>query len=131
MQTRRDDRSLGELFGDLVRDMGILVRQEVHLATTELTFKATRVGRELALLAIGGLVAYAGLLALVATVILALAAAGLAWWLASLIVGVIVAAVGALLVQRGVAALKRVDLAPSQTMQTLKEDTQWAKEQMT
>lgn len=131
MQTRRDDRSLGELFGDLVQDMGILVRQEVNLATTELTFKATRVGRELAMLAVGGLVAYAGLLALVATVIIALATAGLAWWLASLIVGLIVAAVGALLVQRGVAALKRVDLAPSQTMQTLKEDTQWAKEQMT
>lgn len=131
MQTRSDDRSLGELFGDLVRDMGILVRQEVNLATTELTFKATRVGRELAMLAVGGLVAYAGLLALVATVIIALATAGLAWWLASLIVGLIVAAVGALLVQRGVAALKRVDLAPSQTMQTLKEDTQWAKEQMT
>jgi len=131
MQTRRDDRSRGELFGDLVRDMGILVRQEVNLATTELTFKATRVGRELALLAVGGLVTYAGLLALVATAIIALAAAGLPWWLASLIVGVIVAAVGALLVQRGVAALKRVDLAPRQTMQTLQEDTQWAKEQMT
>ena len=35
--------------------MGILVRQEVSLATTELTYKATRVGRELALLAVGGL----------------------------------------------------------------------------
>jgi hypothetical protein len=131
MQTRRDDRSLGELFGDLARDMGILVRQEVNLATTELTFKATRVGRELAVLAVGGLVAYAGLLALVATAVIALAAAGLPWWLAALIVGVIVAAVGALLVQRGVAALKRVDLAPRQTIQTLQEDTQWAKDQMT
>jgi hypothetical protein len=130
MQTRRDDRSLGELFGDLVRDMGILVRQEVNLATTELTYKASRVGRELALLAIGGLVAYAGLLAIVAAVIIVLAAAGLPWWLAALIVGVIVAALGAVLVQRGLAALKRVDLAPRQTMQTLKEDTQWAKEQM-
>jgi len=130
MQTRRDDRSLGELFGDLVRDMGILVRQEVNLATTELTYKASRVGRELALLAVGGLVAYAGLLAIVAAIIIVLAAAGLPWWLAALIVGVIVAALGAVLVQRGLAALKRVDLAPRQTMQTLKEDTQWAKEQM-
>src|SRR5690348_8062402 len=131
MQTRSDDRSLGELFRDLVQDMGILVRQEVNLATTELTFKASRVGRELALLAIGGLVAYAGLLAVVAAVIIGLATAGLAWWLAALIVGVIVAAVGALLVQRGLGGLKRVDLAPRQTMQTLKEDTQWAKEQIT
>jgi len=131
MHTRADDRSLGELFGDLVRDMGILVRQEVNLASTELTYKASRVGRELALLAVGGLVAYAGLLAIVAAVIIVLAAAGLPWWLAALIVGVIVAAVGAVLVQRGLAALKRVDLAPRQTIQTVIEDTQWAKEQMT
>jgi hypothetical protein len=131
MQTRRDDRSLGELFGDLVRELGILVRQEVGLASTELTYKASSVGRELRLLAVGGLVAYAGFLAIVAGVIIVLAAAGLPWWLAALIVGVIVAAVGAILVQRGLAALKRVDLAPRQTMQTLKEDTQWAKEQMT
>ncbi|MBV9168887.1 MAG: phage holin family protein, partial [Chloroflexi bacterium] len=118
MHTRADDRSLGELFGDLVRDMGILVRQEVNLASTELTYKASRVGRELALLAVGGLVAYAGLLAIVAAVIIVLAAAGLPWWLAALIVGVIVAAVGAVVVQRGLAALKRVDLAPRQTIQT-------------
>jgi xanthine/uracil permease len=130
MQTRKDDRSLGELFGDLVRDMGILVRQEVSLATTELTYKATRVGRQLALLTVGGLVAYAGLLAIIAAVIILLAGAGLPWWLAALIVGVVVAVIGAVLVQRGLAAMKRVDLAPRQTLQTLKEDTQWAKEQM-
>jgi uncharacterized membrane protein len=131
MQTRRDDRSLGELFGDLARDMGILVRQEVSLATTELTYKASSIAREMALLAVGGMVAYAGFLAIVAAIIIVLATAGLAWWLSALIVGVIVAAVGVVLVQRGLGALKRVDLAPRQTMQTLKEDTQWAKEQMT
>jgi len=130
MQARRDDRSLGELFGDLARDMGILVRQEVGLATTEITFKASRVGQELAVLAVGGLVAYAGLLAIVAAAIIAVAAAGVAWWLAAFLVGLVVAAVGGVLVQRGLGSLKRVDLAPRQTMQTLKEDTQWAKDQM-
>ena len=109
MQTQKDDRSLGELFADLARDMGVLVRQEVGLATTELTHKATRAGRELATVAVGGLVAYAGLLAILAAIVIGLAAAGLPWWLA---------------------ALKRADLAPRQTMQTLKEDAQWAKDQM-
>jgi hypothetical protein len=131
MQTRRDDRSLGELFGDLVRDMGILVRQEIGLATTEITYKAIRVGQEIALLAVGGLVAYTGLLAIVAAIIIALATTGMPWWLAALVVGIVVAGIGAVLVQRGLNSLKRVDLAPRQTMQTLKEDTQWAKEQMT
>jgi len=131
MQARTDDRSLGELFGDLARDMGVLVRQEVGLATTEMTHKATRVGQELSILAIGGLVAYAGLLALLAAVIIALAAAGLPWWLAAFVVGVVVTLVGLVLVRRGLSSLKRTDLAPRETMQTLKEDTQWAKEQLT
>jgi len=57
MHAQKDERSLGELFGDLARDMGVLVRQEINLATTEMTHKATSVGRELAVLAVGGLVA--------------------------------------------------------------------------
>jgi hypothetical protein len=130
MQARKDDRSLGELFADLARDMGILIRQEVGLATAELTHKATRAGRELATVAVGGLVAYAGLLAILAAIIIGLAAAGLPWWLAALAVGVVVAVIGGALVQRGLAALKHADLAPRQTLQTLKEDTQWAKDQM-
>ena len=58
MQRRSDDRSLGELFGDLARDMGILVRQEVRLATTEMSDKASRVEQEFAIVAVGGLVLY-------------------------------------------------------------------------
>ena len=131
MPGRTDDRSLGELFGDLARDMGILVRQEVGLATTEMTYKASRLGQELAMVAVGGLVVYAGLLAIIATLIIGLATAGLPWWLAALVVGVIVAGVGALMLQRGINSLKHADLAPRQTIETLKEDTQWAKEQMT
>jgi len=131
MHARTDDRSLGELFGDLARDMGILVRQEVGLATTEMTYKASRLGQELAVVAAGALVLYAGLLALIATVIIGLATAGLAWWLAALVVGLVVTVVGAVLVQRGINSLKHADLAPRQTIETLKEDTQWAKEQMT
>jgi hypothetical protein len=47
-----------------------------------------------------------------------------------LIVGGIVALIGYLLVQRGISALKRQDLTPRQTLESLKEDTQWAKEQV-
>ncbi len=130
MQTHKDERSLGELFGDLARDMGVLVRQEVGLATTEMTHKATNVAQHIAIIAVGGLVAYAGLLAILAALIIGLAAAGLNWWQAALLVGVVVAVVGAVLVQRGLAALKRTDLVPRETMNTIKEDTQWAKDRM-
>jgi len=130
MQERRDERSLGELFGDLARETSVLVRQEVQLAKTEMTQKASAVGKDIGFLAVGGAVAYAGLLALVATLIIILGTVGLPWWLASLIVGVVVAGIGYFLVQKGLTALKHESLAPQQTIQTLKEDRQWAKEQM-
>ena len=122
MQTNRDERSLGELFGDLSRETSTLVRQEVTLARTELTQTATQVGKDVGFLAVGGAVAYAGLLALIAAVILVLVAVGLPAWLSALIVGVVVAGVGYALVRQGLAALKGVDMAPRRTMETLKDD---------
>ena len=130
MQQTNDERSLGDLFGDLARDMGTLVSQEMTLARTELTEKASRVGKDIAMLAAGGLVAYAGLLAIIAAAIVLLADLGVPLWASALIVGVVVAVVGYLLVQRGISALKRQDLTPHQTIQSIKEDTQWAKEQI-
>jgi xanthine/uracil permease len=82
------------------------------------------------MLAAGGLVAYAGLLAIIAAVIFLIADRGVPLWLSALIVGAIVAAIGYVLVQRGITALKQQDLTPRRTMQSLKEDTQWAKEQL-
>ena len=129
MQQSRDDRSIGELFADLTRDMTTLVRQEVALATTEMGQKASRVGRDIGFLAIGGAVAYAGFLALVAALIIGLGQVGVPWWLSALLVGLVVAAAGDFLIQRGLDALKRVDLAPRQTIETIKEDVEWAKQQ--
>lgn len=130
MQESKEDRSLGELFGELAREMSALVSQEVRLASTEITEKASRVGKDIALLVAGGAVAYAGLLAIVAAVILLLAANGLPMWASALLVGLVVAAIGYVLVQRGLDALKREDLAPRQSIASLKEDAQWAKEQI-
>ena len=130
MQQTNDQRSLGELFGDLAHDMGTLVSQELALARTELTEKASRVGKDIAMLAVGGLVAYAGLLAIIAAVIVLIADRGVPLWVSALVVGLVVAGIGYLLVQRGITALKHEDLAPRQSIQSLKEDTQWAKEQI-
>jgi len=130
MQTGRDDRSLGELFAELAQETSTLVRQEVELARVELGQKASRIGRDIASLVLGGAVAYAGFLAIMAAVIVALADAGLDWWLAALLVGLVVAGVGAALLARGRAALQNASLAPSRTVETLKEDQEWAKEQI-
>ena len=130
MQVNQNDRSLGELFADLAKESSVLVRQEVALAKAEMTQKAGQVGRDIGFLAVGGLVLYAGLLAIIAAIIIVLGTIGVPWWLAALVVGVIVAGVGYFLVQKGMQALKRENLAPKQTIETLKEDAEWAKEQV-
>jgi hypothetical protein len=129
MQVHKEERSLGELFGDLARDTSTLVRQEVDLAKVEMTQKATRVGKDLGFLVAGGAVAYAGFLALIAAIAIGLGQLGLPWWLATLLVALVVGGVGAFLVMRGLNALKQERLAPERTMQTLKEDVAWAKAQ--
>lgn len=130
MQQPTDERSLGELFADLARETGTLVSREVALARTEMTEKAAQVGKDVAFLAVGGLIAYAGLLAIIAAIILVLAANGVPLWVSALVVGLAVAVIGYVLVQRGLTALKRQDFVPRQTLETLKDDTQWAKEQI-
>lgn len=130
-QSGKDDRSLGELFGDLTRETSELVRQEVALAKTELTDKATKVGKDLGFLAAGGAVAYAGFLALVAAVIYFLAeVVNLPLWVSALAVGLVVAAVGYFLIRKGLDALKQVDPVPQQTVQSLQEDAAWVKGQV-
>lgn len=124
-----EDRSLGELFSTLSRETGELVREEVSLAKTEMSHKAAEVGKDVGFLVAGGAVAYAGLLALVATAIIALAYA-FPWWLAALIVAIVVTAIGGFLVWRGLQNLKTTSLAPTQTLETLKEDATWTKDQI-
>ena len=125
----REDRSLGELFAELTQETRTLVRQEVNLAKSEMTQKASRLGKDVGFLAAGGAVAYAGSLAIVAGIIFVLAEIGLPLWLSALLVGLVVAAAGYFLVRKGLAALKREELAPRHTMETLKEDKEWAKDQ--
>lgn len=129
MQETKNDRSLGELFTDLTRETGTLVRKEIELATTEMTQKASKAGRNVASIVIGGAVAYAGLLGILAAVVIGLATIGLSWWLSAFLVGLVVAAIGYFMIQKGLDALKKVDIAPRQTIETLKEDTEWVKEQ--
>jgi fatty acid desaturase len=118
------------LFAELSRETSDLVRHEVALAKAELSETAARVGRDVAFISIGGALTYAGVLALMASLVMGLAAAGLVWWAAALIVGLVVLTVGYISTQMGLSALKREQLRPTQTVDTLKENAQWAKGQM-
>jgi len=130
MQQRAgEDRSLGDLFADLSRDTTTLVRQEIELAKTEMTQKATRVGKDVGFLAVGGAIAYAGVLAFVAACVLALHLIIDSWWLSALIVAIVVAGIGYFMVRKGLDNLRAGNLAPTQTLDSLKQDAVWAKEQ--
>jgi len=130
MPALREDRSIGELFGQLSQDMTLLFRQELQLARAEMSEKISQVTSNLVSVVAGGFVAYVGALALVAALILGLhEAADISPWVSALIVGVIFAVAGYVMLNRGLKELKRVDLAPRRTVETLKDDVQWAKEQ--
>jgi hypothetical protein len=121
---------LGELFSELSQEASTLIRQEVQLAKAEVTRTATKAGKEVAFMAAGGFIAYAGFLALIAAAILGVAEF-LPLWLSALLIGVIVAGVGYLLLQKGMNGLKEINPAPRRTIETLKEDKEWLKQQVT
>ena len=125
----RDERSLGELFSELARELSTLVRQEVQLAKTEIGQKVSSVGKNAAFLVAGGLLAFVGFQALVAAAILALSQI-VEPWLAAVIVGGVLMLVASALAMKVISSMKKESLAPKHTVETLKEDAQWAKQQM-
>jgi VIT1/CCC1 family predicted Fe2+/Mn2+ transporter len=126
---RIEERPLSELFSDLVTETSNLVRNEVALARVELTDKASKIGRNVGSLVIGGAVAYAGVLAIGAAVIMLLSRV-IPDWLAALIVGLIVVCVAWLMISKAITALQRVELKPEETVESVKEDAQWIKDQI-
>jgi hypothetical protein len=139
-QTPKEDRSLGELFTDLANNTSLLVRQEVALATAEITQKAVSVGTNVGYLAAGGAVGYTALLVILAAVVIGLTKllvryAGVetltAAFISSLAVGLIVGGVAAYLVTSALAALRKTDLMPNRTIESVKEDAEWIKQKVT
>lgn len=124
------ERSVGELVGALSSDLSLLMRQEMALAKAEMSQKARVTAKAGGKVAAGGLLAYVGALALTAAIIAGLAAVGVAVWLSALIVGILYAAVGVGILRSGLNALKDAPPTPARTVQTLRDDVNWAKEQL-
>jgi uncharacterized membrane protein YqjE len=123
------ERPIGELVKELAGQTSTLVRQEIQLAQAEVTAKGKVAGRGAGMLA-GA--AVAGLLALIALTAVLIAALDTAMplWLAALIVTVLWAAIGGVLAARGRKELQHAaPPVPEQTVETVKEDIQWAKTQ--
>jgi xanthine/uracil permease len=134
---RKDDRSIGQLLRELTQESSTLLKQEVSLAKTEMSEKASRVGANLGEVAVGGAVAFLGAIALLLAVVYGLTSLlnkfmslGVAAWLAPLIVGVILAAIGYSLIKKALATLKQESIAPQRTTQSLQENKEWLKQKI-
>lgn len=129
MQMQKDERSLGDLFSELAAETGTLVRQEVALAQTELTAKAAVVGKNVGFLAVGGAMGYAAVLAVLAGIIL-----GLSYfmpvWIAAILVGLVIGGAAFFVISSALEELKNTNLKPDETVESIKEDAQWLKNQV-
>lgn len=128
MQRNTDDRSVGDLLGELYRGASQIISLEIELAKTELGQKASRVGKNVGFLAAGGAIAYAGFLVILFGIV-GLLALLIPTWLSALIVGLIVAGIGGALVMSGIKTLQQESVAPQRTLDTLKEDKEWMTDQ--
>jgi hypothetical protein len=122
------ERPIGELVKELAGQTSTLVRQEIQLAQAELSAKGKLAGRGAGQLAGAAVAALLALGALTACLIAALDTF-LPLWLAALIVTVLWAVVGAVLAARGRRELQQATPPVPQTVETVKEDIQWAKTQ--
>jgi len=129
MADKLDNRSIGDLLAELSRETSQLVRKEVELASTEMTAKAKKAGGHVGVAAAGGALAHAGLLVFLAALVLGLSELGVAPWLSALIISLLTLGVGYLLVNRGLSGLRNSSVAPTRTMESLKEDARWTTRQ--
>ena len=130
--------SIPGLLRELRDDAGTLLKQQVTLAKVELKENVSRLGGHVAKIAVGGVITLVG-----ATVLLIglgqllgvlLEAAGLsddtAQWLGPVIIGLVVAVIGWALLSKAKKALAHENIAPRQTIETLKADQQWAQNKL-
>lgn len=124
-----DERPLGEEVSSLIGEIRRLLRLEIELARTELSPKLAHLGRHLAVMVIGGVIACIGFLAFVISAIMGLARV-VPPWLAAFIAGVFLAGGGALLIIRGKKGVDRETIVPEKTVESLKEAAQRVKEEL-
>jgi hypothetical protein len=128
--TRTNDATVSDLISGLVSDAQQLVHREVDLAKREVAIQIDKVKQGAVTLSIGaGLAVIGALLLGHMLVYLVQDLTGLSIWVSYLIVGAIIAVGGGLLLMQGMKQIKEVDPVPRETIESVKEDIQWIKEQ--
>lgn len=127
IETSIPRESFGELLSKLATNSAALVRDEIQLARQELGDKLSEFRSGILVLAVGAIIALVATLALTAAAII-----GLAHYVgpgySALIIGATLAIVGGVVASAGLVQVKRINLAPKQTIETIEEDKEWLKE---
>ena len=123
------DRSVSEILQDTVRNVQEIVRSEVRLAKTEIREEGVKAKSSLLLLGGGAVTAVFATLFFLITALYALALV-MPSWAAALIVGGVLALVATLMLTAGIRQFKQIHPTPDRTVETLKENVEWAKQQV-
>lgn len=130
--------SITGLLRELRDETTTLMRQEVALAKTEMKENVSRMGGHVAHIAVGGFVAYAGIIVLLigighllgAVLIKAGMDEQVAQWLAPSIIGLVIAIIGYMMLSKAKHAMAQDEIAPRKTVETLRENKEWAQRKL-
>jgi len=124
-----EDRSFSDVMQNILRNVQEIVRSEVHLAKAEIQEEAGKAKSAGVLLGGGSVTAVFAAFFLLFTIYQALALV-IPNWAAALIVGAILAVVATLMLAAGVQRFKRIRPAPERTVESIKENVEWARQQV-
>jgi uncharacterized membrane protein YqjE len=123
----RMDRSIGELFADLSQQTSELIRQEMRLAKAELSDKLSDVGKHAMMIGAALVLALTAVGAVAAAITLLLVDVGVEPWLAAVITAAALGVTAYVLAQSAISALRKKSITPVETIDSIKETTQWLK----
>lgn len=130
LTTAPGEPSLGDLVMELTDDMTSLVRKEIDLAKAELQENVRKGAQGSGMAAAGGVIAYAGLLFILAAIAIGLGNWWGSYWLSTAVVGVVTGLFGLALLNGGIHKLKNLSLVPRKAIHSLERDAKLAKEKL-
>jgi uncharacterized membrane protein YqjE len=122
------DRSFSDVFQDIVRNLQEIVRSEVRLAKTEIREEAVKAKSSATLLGGGAVTGLFAVLFFLLTILYALVRV-MPDWAAAMVVGAVLAVIAGITLSAGTKQLKVIHPTPERTVETIKENVEWVKQQ--
>jgi uncharacterized membrane protein YqjE len=127
--TTQNGRSVPEVLQDIVGNIQEIIRSEFRLAKAEVKQEASKAAPPVKMIVAGAAIGFYALGFLLFTAVMGLATM-MATWLGALIVGAVLGIVALALITTAAKRLKHVNAVPERTIETMKENVQWAKNQI-